>query len=113
MTFNRFSLVSLSCAGVLAGCSTPPARLETTHPASTSAAEATTPPARTSLHSDANSQRTRELLAQRDAEAKAAEAEPAVDETNATVRAARTSPGPIKGTQGAGEIDPKEGHENH
>jgi len=112
MTSARITFLTVCSAGVLAGCSAPPLALEASHPASPSAAEGSAPPARTILHADANSRRTRELLAERDAEAKAAEAEPAIDEKNPSVRERRTSPGPMKQVQGHGEMNGTEGHEH-
>jgi hypothetical protein len=69
----RSSLLTLSTLSLI-GCTTNPPVIDHTHPASAKAAESVTAPMPRMLVSDAATQRTRELLAQRAAEAKAAEA---------------------------------------
>jgi hypothetical protein len=91
-------------AVALAGCVTQPLVLDASHPASIEASEASSPPARATLRPDADTLRTRELLAQRAQEAKDAEAEAPVDTLNPSPSAPRTAPGPLKG---------KDGHEHH
>lgn len=88
--------------------------MDSSHPASASAPEALTPAARATLRPDANTLRTRELLAHREQEAKAAEAETAVDDVNPSPNAPRTSPGPMKGMEGMDGMKGMKGmnHEN-
>lgn len=101
----------LATAALLAGCSAPPLVLDRTHPASVAAPEASTAPARATLDADENTQHTRELLKQREQQAKAAEAEPPADQTYINPN----TPKP------AGEVAPSTpakpmkmpGHENH
>ncbi len=69
-------ILAFAAGGLLAGCATPPLAMNANHPASTSAPEAATPPARSTLRPDANTMRTHELLAQRKRQADAAESEP-------------------------------------
>lgn len=81
-------------AGILlAGCATHPLVLNAGHPASTNAPEAATPPARSTLRADANTARTGELLAMRDRQATAAEAETPAGQPNPPT----TAPDPMKG----------------
>ncbi len=110
MTKARLFLFTASSAGLVAGCSVPPLAINARHPASPSAPEASMTPARSILRSDVNTRRTRELLAQREQQAKAAESETPVDDTNASLNAPHTSPGPTKGMP---EMKGMEGHENH
>jgi hypothetical protein len=104
MSPPQLFLFTLSSAGVLTGCSAPPLAMDASHPASASAPEASMAPARSTLRADANTRRTRELLAQREQQARAAESETPADHTNASPSAPRTSRGSVKGI---------EGHENH
>lgn len=103
MAFHPTHFLFLVAVG-LAGCATPPLVLDASHPASIEASEASSSPARYTLRPDANTLRTRELLAQRAQEAKDAEAETPVDTANPSPSAGRTAPGPMKG---------KDGHEHH
>ena len=77
----NITLSLLASAGLLTSCSTPRLVLDRTHPASVDAPEASTAPARSTLQADENTQRTRDLLKQRERQAKAAEAEPPADQT--------------------------------
>jgi hypothetical protein len=86
--------------------------MDANHPASASAPEAATPAARSTFRADANTLRTRELLAQREQQAKAAESETPVDQASPSPDAARTSPGPMKMESMKG-MKGMEGHENH
>lgn len=88
-------LLTLSAlAAMLASCTTPPLQMDASHPASCRAPEASTPAARASLRPDANTLRTRELLAQREQQARAAASETPIDELPPGPAAARPSPGP-------------------
>jgi hypothetical protein len=78
-----------AAAAFFAGCSTPPLAMDASHPASASAPEAITPAARATLRPDANTLRTRELLAQREQQAKAAESETPVDDASIPARTRR------------------------
>ncbi len=69
-------LVLTGAVGLFAGCSTPALVLDSSHPASTNAPEASTGPARSSLRADEPTRRTRELLKQREEQAAAAESAP-------------------------------------
>lgn len=91
---------------LLAGCTTPPLKMDATHPASVSAQEAFSPAARPTLRPDANTLRTRELLTHREQEAKAAESETPVDDVNTSPNAPRTSPGPMKDHEGMKGMNP-------
>ena len=95
-----------AAATLLASCTTPPLKMDASHPASVSAPEAFTPAARATLRPDANSLHTRELLAQREQQAKAAESETPVAEVAPSPDAPPTSPGPMKDMKGMN-------HENH
>ena len=99
MTRLHTFLFLIAPAGLLTGCATPPLVLDRTHPASTDAPEAATAPARPTLRADANTRRTRELFAQREQQAKAAESESPADQT-------RINPNTAKPQK-------SEGHENH
>lgn len=121
MPFHTYFL-ACSAAASLAGCATRPSvALSANHPASPSAPEAATPRARAALQPDANTLRTRELLAARAQEAKAAEEEKPIDQSLPPVTAPRTAPGPLddaemKGSKMKGmNMDGMKGmnHENH
>ncbi len=103
----HFLLLAVGSASLVAGCTTAPLAMDADHPASTSAPEAATPPARVTLRPDASTRRTRELLAQREQQANAAEAEGPVDQAAPSPNAPRTSPGPMHDMKGM------EGHEHH
>ena len=108
---TQLHLFLLASAGLLAGCSTPPLVLDRTHPASTDAPESATAPARSTLRADENTQRTRELFKQREAQAKAAESEAPADQTYINPNA----PKPAGTAAPAAPAKPMkmEGHENH
>lgn len=96
-----------ACAGLgLAACTTATAPVDHSHPASVAAAEAPRIPAM-SLQPDANTLRTRELLAAREAQVRAVEAEPPIDAIAPPNDARRTVPGPLK------TATPPKGHEHH
>ena len=76
MTRPIHPLLLIGALGFFAGCSTPALFLDPGHPASTDAPEAATKPARSSLRADEATQRTHELLRQRDTQADAAEPAP-------------------------------------
>lgn len=97
-------LLLLAIAGLVVGCATEPLTIDSSHPASVDAAAALAPPARPTLAADANTRRTRELLAQREQQAGESESEIPVDEVSPSPTAPRTSPGPMQGM---------EGHEHH
>ena len=105
------TLFLFAAASVLAGCSTPPLVLDRTHPASVDAPEASTAPARSTLRADEKTRLTRELLKQREQQAKAAEAEPPVDQTYINPNA----PKPAGDAAPAAPAKPAKmpGHENH
>jgi hypothetical protein len=108
---TRFSIL-FAAAALFAGCSTPPLAMDANHPASASAPEAFTPTARSTLRPDANTLHTRELLAQREQQAKAAESETPVDDVNPSPNAPRTSPAPMKDMGGMKDMKGMN-HENH
>jgi len=103
MTFLNALHLALVTGGFITGCATQPLVLDANHPASADAPEAATAPARSTLRADADTRRTRELLAQRERQANDAESETPVDDLKPSPNAPRTSPGPMKG----------KGHENH
>jgi len=103
MTFLNPLILALAAASFVTGCATQPLALDASHPASVGAPEAATAPARSTLRADADTRRTRELLAQREREAKDAESETPVDDLKPSPNVPRTAPGPMKG----------KGHENH
>jgi hypothetical protein len=93
---------------LFAGCAASTPTIDHTHPASVEAAESATKPLPRMLTTDAATQRTRDLLAQRAAEAKAAETEgatetPAAPSEKKTDHSGHNMPGMKKGA----------GHENH
>jgi hypothetical protein len=101
-------LVFMLLPPLLVGCSTSAPVIDRTHPASAEAAESATEPMPRMLATDDVTRRTRDLLAQRAAEAKAAESEtgtgtPATPGGNAIDHSGHQMPGMKKGA----------GHENH
>ena len=94
MTRPNITLLLLTSAGLLTSCSTPRLILDRTHPASVDAPEASTAPARSTLHADENTQRTRELLEQRERQAKAAEDEAPADQTQINPNAPKPANAP-------------------
>ena len=93
---------------LLVGCSTSTPVINHAHPASAEAAESATAPMPRMLETDELTRRTRDLLAQRAAEAKAAESEmgagtPATPEGEKMDHSGHQMPGMKKG----------DGHENH
>jgi hypothetical protein len=101
----RRSFAALGSLGLVA-CTTTLPPVYRSHPASTAAAEAPRTPA-VSLKPDANTLRTRELLAAREAQMRAMEAERPIDELSPPTDAQRTSPGPLKSKP------THQGHEHH
>ena len=80
MVFTRGTLLGLAL--LLSACVTTPLAIDSTHPASIEAAEASSRPAQSTLQPDPTTRRTGELLAQRQQQAKAAEAEKPVDQSS-------------------------------
>jgi len=75
--------ILFATAVLLAGCATtPPPQITAANPASTDAPEAATKTARSSLQADEATQRTRELLKQREEQATAAESTAAMSPGN-------------------------------
>ncbi|MEA3208607.1 MAG: hypothetical protein QOE70_1664 [Chthoniobacter sp.] len=74
-------LLISSAFGLLAGCATQPLVIDAAHPASAAAPEAVASAARSNLAPDTDTRRTRELLARRELQAKAAEDEAPADQT--------------------------------
>ncbi len=102
----------LALIALLAGCATPPLVIGPTHPASLDALEAAAPPARAALRADANTRRTRELLAQRARQAEAAESEPPADQTHLNPNAPQAATAPAPASTPAPKMK-MPGHENH
>jgi hypothetical protein len=84
MIFNRRFLPALSLAFCLIGCSTQPLVIDSTHPASADAPEASSKPIPNSLSPDAATRRTQALLAERQRQAEADQSAPPADQSDLT-----------------------------
>jgi len=92
MIFNHPFLPALGAAGLLLGCSAAPLVLDSTHPASVDAPEASSKPIPDSLRPDAATQRTQSLLAERERQARADESAAPTDQTNLAPNAVSSAP---------------------
>jgi hypothetical protein len=92
MIFNRPFLPALGVICLLLGCSTAPLVIDSTHPASVDAPEASEKPIPNSLGPDAATQRTQSLLAERQRQARAEESAAPEDLTDLTPKAASSTP---------------------
>jgi hypothetical protein len=102
-------LAALWAASVLAGCATPALVLDESHPASVTAPEGFSRAKRSTLRADENSRRTRELLAHREQQAEAAEAEPPAPETEINL----SVPSPEGRPSSGARTSAKPEHEHH
>ena len=90
MLFNR-PFHALGAACLLLGCSTAPLVIDSTHPASADAPEASATPIPNSLRPDAATERTQTLLAERQRQAQAEESAAPVDQSDLTPKAASSA----------------------
>ena len=96
MLFNR-PFHALGAACLLLGCSTAPLVIDSTHPASVDAPEASAKPIPNSLRPDAATERTQTLLAERQRQAQAEESAAPVDQSDLTPKAASSAPSSSSG----------------
>jgi hypothetical protein len=94
MIFNRPFLHALGIASLMAGCSTAPLVIDSTHPASIDAPEASSKRIPNSLAPDTATRRTQTLLAERERQAKAAESAAPADQSDLTTNAPPSASAP-------------------